>query len=320
MLPMVRLEKIQSALFPALYDAFLHDDDPLSNEQDWRNVFDYQFDSEHDYCGYAMLDENEVVGMMGMVFSQRTIDDTTVRFCNLHTWWVREDHRGRSLVMLRPILRLDGYTITHFTPCDRIRAITKRMGFRPLSSQLRILLPNRLIWNSRAGRAGARLTFDLDEIRQNTAERDTQILEDHQPYGCGHLWCGSRHEGCYLLYTYVVRHRFPYCHIHYIGDRNAYAKHERAIRSALLERHQARFVAIDTRLIGDLEFPFSFNFWAPAHAIYKSDQLAPHQVDNLYSDVVFLKLTTLPDISHEIREVAKRFWPGAKADPQLQGP
>ena len=85
---MVTLEKIHSSLFPNRYDSFLIDADPLSSEQDWRILFDYQWDTEEGHCGYALLDKGKVVGMLGMVFSERTIDGAVRKFCNLHTWWV----------------------------------------------------------------------------------------------------------------------------------------------------------------------------------------------------------------------------------------
>ncbi len=308
---MVKLEKIHSSLFPKLYSSFLIDDDPLSNEQDWRGIFDYQWETGHDHCGYALLDDDQIVGMLGMIFSERLIDDRVTKFCNLHTWWVREDHRGRSLTLLRPILKLDDCTITHFTPCDKVRAISKRLGFQDLNSQLRILLPNRLLWDSPDPRAQT-ITYDIPEILQRVSPTDARILNDHEPYGCGHLWVGTEQDGCYVLYTHVVRHRLPYCHIHYISNREVFRDHESSIRSSLLKRHQVRFLAIDTRLVEADDFPMSFKFWAPAHALYKSTRVSPQQVDNLYSDVVFLKLSVLPDISHELSLILQRGWPLAR--------
>ena len=76
-----------------------------------------------------------------------------------------------------------------------------------------------------------------------------------------------------------------------------------------LMKHPARFVVMDTRLVSDIKLPLSFNFWAPAHAVYRSADVRPEQIDNLYSDIVFLKLTTLPDMSHELGQIAKRIWP-----------
>lgn len=308
---MVTLEKIQSSLFSNLYESFLIDDDPLSGEQDWRNVFDYQWETEEGHCGYALLDRGKVVGMLGMVFSERYINGTIKKFCNLHTWWVREDHRGRSLSLLRPILKLDGYTITHFTPCDTVRAVTKKLGFSEVSSQLKILLPLGSS-SSKRGSEETGLTYDDQAIEGRLAAYDKKILRDHRPYGCGHLLVSDGNEHCYLLYTHVVRHRLPYCHIHYVSNRELFVRKERVIRSSLLRNHKARFVALDSRLVKDRRFRFSFDFWAPAHAVYKSSDVKPEEIDNLYSDVVFLKLTVLPNMSHELGQLARRLWPARR--------
>lgn len=302
---MVTLEKIYSSSFPNLYQSFLIDDDPLSTEQDWRNVFDYQFDNEEGYCGYSMLEDGEVVGMLGMVFSKRNIGGEHRKFCNLHTWWVREDQRGRSLALLRPVLQLDDYTVTHFTPCNTVRAITERLGFKDLNSQLKILLP--------IGAAGARgrdessLVFDTSAIEACLGEDDRRIFLDHAPYRLGNLLIRSGGASCYVLYTHVIRHRLPYCHIHYISDKDVFLRMERAVRASLLSKHNAKFVALDARLVQDVKLSFSFDFWAPAHAVFKSRDVDPDQIDHLYSDVVFLKLTTLPDISYELRQIAHRY-------------
>ena len=309
---MVTIEKIQPHLFSNLYESFLIDDDPYSGEAEWRTVFDYQFEHDQDHCGYAMLDDGQLVGMLGMIFSERFIAGQWKKFCNLHTWWVREDHRGRSLALLRPLTRLRDYTITHFTPCDTVRAVTKRLGFTTLNSQLKVLLPS-LGFSRRYAADESVLCDDPQEIEECLEPHDQRIFRDHQPYRCGYLLVRDRDRYCYLLYTHVVRHRLPYCHIHYISDKAIFVDKNRMIRAALLRTHPtARFVAVDARVAGRARLPFSFNFWAPAHAVYKSADVRPEQVDNLYSDVVFLKLTTLPDISHELRQWVYRRWPFRK--------
>lgn len=304
----ITLEKITSPLFSNLYESFLSDDDPLSSEQEWRNVFDYPWPTDEGHCGYALLEKGQVVGMLGMVFSKRVIDGETKKFCNLHTWWVREDHRGRSLALLRPILELDDYTITHFTPCDRVRAVSKRLGFKDLRAQLKILLPRKRSSTKHAADE-SNLLFEESTIAESLSPSDRKILTDHLPYGCGNLLIRDGDRYCYLLYTHVVRHRLPYCHVHYISDKAIFAKHEVRVRNALFTKHHIRFVAIDARIVSDMRFPLSFNFWAPAHGLYKSADIPAEQIDNLYSDVVFLKLTVLPDISHEIGKLTRRIWP-----------
>jgi hypothetical protein len=153
------------------------------------------------------------------------------------------------------------------------------------------------------------VTFDMQIIEQRLSNCENTLFADHRPYGIGHLLVSGANEHCYVIYTHVKRHRLPYCHIHYVGNKELFASKERAIRTSLLKRHKAMFVAIDARLVQDIKIPLSFNFWAPSHALCKTADVLPEQIDNLYSDVVFLKLTTLPDISHELRQLSRRYWP-----------
>ena len=124
-------------------------------------------------------------------------------------------------------MKMHDYTVTHFTPCDRVRAISKRLGFKELSTQLRILLPSR-----RSGRLedrGARnLCFEEQAIAERLTGDDKRLFEDHQPYGVGHLLISDGRDFCYVLYTHVVRHRLPYCHVHYFSNREVFLKNEPA--------------------------------------------------------------------------------------------
>ena len=306
------LVKIRRDVFPSLYQAFLHDDDPLSDEQDWRNVFIYQWEKDEDHWGYALLDKGQVIGMMAMAFRTRWIDERPHKFCNLHTWWVHEEHRGRSVAMLRPLLRLDGYTVTHFTPCDRIRALTQRLGFIELDLQKKLLLP---LWGRRIKRpAPGQFCFDDAIDSSELAAADRTILEDHRPYRVGHLLIRDGGEYCYVLYTHVVRYRVNYCHIHYVSNREIYAQHEPAVRSELMNRHRVHFVVVDRRLFREFAFTRSLNFWAPAHGVYKpAEGISEDQVDHLYSDVVMLRLATMPHVSFELKQIVRRWLkPGSR--------
>ena len=153
------------------------------------------------------------------------------------------------------------------------------------------------------------LCCDLQEMEDSLTEQDKKVFLDHQPYGCGHLLIRDGNEYCYLLFTRVVRHWVPYCHIHYISNKEIFARHELAVRSSLLKKQRARYVAVDVRLVEGMKFPASFRSWEPPHGVYKSVDLGPAQIDNLYSDIVFLNLTVHPDASEELRNLGRRCWP-----------
>jgi hypothetical protein len=307
---MVELIQIRSELFPKLYSAFLQNDDPLSSEQDWQNVFDYGWHKEEVHSGYALINNDDVVGMMAMAFSTRQIDGRQHKFCNLHTWWVHENYRGHSIAMMRPLLRMKDHTITHFTPCDRVRALTKRLGFTDLDIQMKVLLPT-----SRRSAVlhgdGISLDFDASIDTTKLAEHDQRVLKDHTPYRVGNLLVEDEIGQCLVVYTVVERYRVRYCHIHYFSNRELFARRENLIRMSLFQKHGVRFVAVNRRLVEDVKFPRSFDFWAPAQAVYRpANGLAPHLIDSLYSDVVMLRLAIMPHVSHELKQIARRWIPG----------
>ncbi|MDG2014504.1 MAG: hypothetical protein P8J33_13430 [Pirellulaceae bacterium] len=303
---MPELVKIRPELFPKIYDAVLRDDDPYTNENQWRTIINYTWDREEDYTGYALLEGDKVIGMMAMVFRDRFILDRPHKLCNLHTWWVHEDYRGRSVAMLRPLLGMSQYTITHFTPCDRIRGLTQRLGFTPLDQQLRVLLPLRNF--NRIDSDFDTFTFDEDIDAQQLPANDQKILRDHHPYRSGNLVVNNGRDHLYVLYTHVVRFRVNYCHIHYVSDPALFRQLEPIVRRELMRRHRVRFVILDARMFRDVSFKRSFDFWSPAKAVYKPcGELPPEQVDNLYSDATMLRLSLLPHISFELKQsVLKR--------------
>jgi hypothetical protein len=94
-----------------------------------------------------------------------------------------------------------------------------------------------------------------------------------------------------------------------------FARREEAVRSLLIEQHRVCCVALDARLTQGMRFRRSFRFWAPGTGLYKSPDVPPEQIDHLYSDVVFLKLTMLPDFSYELRKRLWHWWPFRKGDP-----
>ena len=308
---MPELVKIRPELFPKLYAAILRDDDPYTDQETWRKVIHYTWECEEDHTGYALLEGDRVIGMMAMVFRDRFFLGRPHKLCNLHTWWVHEDHRGRSVAMLRPLLGMREYTITHFTPCDRIRGLTQRLGFVPLDQQLKVLLPLR---NSKQRHSNFdTATFDEDIDAQHLPVADQTILRDHQPYRSGNLVITNGRDHLYVLYTHVVRFRVNYCHVHYVSDSALYQQVEPTVRKELMRRHRVRFVILDARMFRDVTFRRSFDFWSPVNAVYKPcGDLPPAQVDNLYSDATMLRLSLLPHISFELKQRALKYLPFQK--------
>ena len=302
---MVALEKLTPERFPDVYATFLRDDDPHLSESDWRRLF--QPGGGVDHCGYILVDSGAVVGMLGMIFSERTIHGRQESFCNLHSWNVAPSHRGHSLRLMQPVLKMHDVTVTDFTPTPSVCRISGRLGFKPLASKLRILPP--LPGFRRRNRTDRQWQWD-DEIDLSLlSDADQRIHHDQGRIGLSRLAVSDGSGVCSIVFSRIERHWLPYCYIHYVNDCERFAALHSDIRHALMHRCQARFVAIDDRTVRGQHIAWSMKLPMQARQLYRSRRVQPEYIDNLYSEVSMLRLTTFPDLGSRMRSLVPRIFP-----------
>ena len=297
---MATLDKLNADQFDDVYRTFLANDDQTLQADDWRALFAPRGGPMADYCGYVLTDRGRIVGMLGMLFSERTVRGQSRSFCNLHSWIVDEDHRGHSLLLMRPALKLTDCTLTDFTPTSDVCRISKRLGFVPLESALRILLPAA---GARRDSSGVEFVDDVDEISQRLNDDDAQILSKHRLPHLRHLLVRSGSDDCYIVFSRVERHIFPYCHIHYVSNKPLFQRESASIRRHLLKTTGGRFAAIDARTVRGLKFPLSFVLPMQSQQLYRPANVEPADVDTLFSEVSFLNLTTFPSLRYTLRRM-----------------
>ena len=299
---MTTLEKLRDSMFPDIYNSFFREDDPSSSKEDWKNLFNYMWKREEDSTGYVLVDQSDIVGVLGMIFSKRIIDEKEYKFCNLHNWQVKEKYRGRSLLLMKPVLNLNDYTVTDFTPTGRVCTISKKLGFKELDSTLRIFFPKYLSNNiSRSNEF--QIITDEETIKAALKNEHLRIFCDHQSYGCAHMLVRSKanqNDYCYIVYTSVSRYIRPYCYIHYLSNTNLFERAYKLICSRLSRLNNCSFTVIDNRLLSNKRFPLSFKFPFQNRQLFLSSSVQAKNIDTLYSEVVFLKLCTFPDLSKMI--------------------
>ena len=289
-------------MFDEVYASFLADDDPHLGKDDWRWLFTLSPHQDEDYCGYALLDGGKIVGMLGMIFSKRSINGNVTRFCNLHSWFVKDAHRGHSLRLMRPALRLTGHTLTDFTPTNRVCTISKKLGFKQLDSRLKILFP----FHFPTGKCDVELIEDTNIIASRLNEADVRLMEDHKRDTFGHLMVQVDDVYCYMICNRVERHVMPYCHVHYISNKQLFARYETAIRQRLIRMSRSRFVAIDARMVAGARLRPSITVPLSSQQLYRPADLQPEEIDSLYSEVSLLRLATFPNLSHSLGQWSQR--------------
>jgi hypothetical protein len=302
---MVSVHTITNSMFPEIYAMFLREDDPCSSEDHWKNLFEYP-GHDDDSFGYALVDVTKhgakIVGMLGTFFSERTIGGRTTRFCNLHSWMVEPAYRGHSLRLMKKVLGLKDCTLTDFTPTQDVCAISRRLGFRELDSTLKLLPPLTAGFH-RPANDEVELVTDLPTIASELNAVDQKICREHQRDPCKHLLVRHRDDYCYIVYTTVERHWIPYSYMHYVSNKRLFAELSGPIRAALTRNSKARYVAIDARVCSGIKVPWSVNIPAKTRQLYKSHDVAPEEIDSLYSELCWLNITTYPHLSNSLRSL-----------------
>jgi hypothetical protein len=289
---MVSVQKVDSSMFSKVYP-LLQELDPTLDESIWNRLFSYQWDQAEPYCGYGLFDGEELVGFLGLIFSQRIIHHKIERFCNLTSWVVQKPYRGHSLSLMLAVMKLKNYTLTDFSSYKEVIQLSKRLGFQVLDLRVKLLLTLQSPINFVKG--NVQFFQEPDPIRTRLQGSDLKLFTDHQMYpNCQHLLACHGNQFCYLIFTIIKNSLLSYCYIHFISDVNFFAEHNFIIRSRIAQLSQTSLILVDARLISQVQLHFTYELPMHFTKLYKSDTLKPEQIDNLYSELILLNLNILP--------------------------
>lgn len=297
---MTDVQPVGESDFEEVYEAVLAADAPEIEPAAWRRLFEWGDAGEP--RGWAIRAGGRIVGFLGGVIRRRVVRGSEAVFCNVHSWIVEPDHRGWSLHLLRPVLSRKELVVTDFTPTPEVDRIDRRLGFERLDARMRILPPT-------LGRGeAAEVDLDPDSVARRLGPDDARAMADHRGEEYGHAWIGDDAEGCWVAYSVVDRYPLRHVLVHHVGDPAAFARASRTLRDRLLDRHEARFVAVPDRLVEGVRVPASVRLPIASHQRVRCAG-APPRVDTLYSEVAALGLTTLPDASAWLGDLLRR-WTG----------
>jgi hypothetical protein len=301
------IEKLTAGMFPEVF-TLLHRLDPHMPEAIARRAFEPRGWHDEDHYGYVMLAEGKPVGVLGALFSQRLIEGRSVRFCNLHNWYVEPAHRARSLLLMRPILALKDHVITDLSASGEVVAISERLGFTRLDRTIR-LLPQ-IPWKS-----GTADLIDLvktpDVVASRLNAQEQQLVRDHQHIGCQVLLVESDDGHCLVIASTVPARWLPHVFVHYLSNPQVFARHHSQIRHQLL-RAGGCYVAVNTPHLAGETIPYSFTADANQRLV-RGTHCPPESIDSLYSEMPLLKLPVYPRPPLFIRGTALRLWRLKKA-------
>ena len=282
---MSKVEKARAEMSGDIYRFFVEGMEPdraeALIERFYRPIFDYRWNREEDYFGHVLLDRGRVAGFVGAFFVTRTVSGIQRRFCNLTTWKVREENRSESILLIMPFLRMKEYTVTGRTAARDVFAIHQKLGFHYLDDRV-IIVPTFAGCRVDTAVLALRACNDLSGL---LSEYELRLVNDHAPYKCHPLVLSKGGRSLLLIVTLAKKCGISVACLQHISDIGLLLEMLPLVKYEVSRRLKAPFLWIEKRLLRGAVIPFSMEYRSPFVHLYKSSELEPGDIDNLYTEL-----------------------------------
>lgn len=281
----VELHPIIAADLPEVA-RFLHDElDPRVPAGRWAAQIVPTWAVDQPNYGFLLRCRGQVVGAHLAYYCERPINGVPQRFCNLAAWCVAEPYRSHGVRLLRALLRQQGYHFTDLSPSQAVRALNERLGFAPLDTSTVVVANLGLPVRAR----GVQIVSDRRRIEQLLRGEALALYRDHAGAAAvRHAVILRGAKTCHVMYRRVRRKNLPlFAALVYVGDRELFRAAVPQFLRHLLLRHGLPAVLIEAHVAGS-GFARPMVVCRPVSErpkMYRSDTLAPAQIDYLYSEL-----------------------------------
>lgn len=178
--------------FEGVYPLFHKLNSSTLSKNDWQKLFVNNFNTDEDFCGFVIEDNEKIQGFLGTIFSKKTIGDKEYKFCNSTSWIVEKEYRAKSLILLMKIHKLKSYIFTNFTPSKTVYPILKKLGYKDIEN-IKYLLKPKLVFSSKV----KIITTNFDKILNNY---EIQIYNQHKSFDLGFFIVKTNSDYCFVVY------------------------------------------------------------------------------------------------------------------------
>jgi len=292
---MIRVEKARLKHFEAVYRLVVRLDNRYNSKSDWKRLFIDHFNSGETYCGYILLDNDKVVGFLGLVFAKRKFGGRETKFCNMTSWIVDSQYRNRSLFLLKPVLRLKDCIITNFTASKTVSTILNTLNFEGLGDVLCIILPLPTLSTFRVFCERTKILFNRKAKRHLNVE-EKRLYSDHSflDSKCIHILLKKSVDSCYIIAKRSVWRGIPLLQLHYVSNSKLFAKCIDALRVIAAVRFRVVSIMVDKRFLKGEKIRCVINYKLQSPRYYKSNLTKQTEdldnIDHLYSEFMLLNI------------------------------
>lgn len=243
----------------------------------WALLFDYPWrPADAPDCGRVLEDRGRIVGFLGATYVDRQIAGEAVRVCNMSSWYLLSEYRGRGhgRAMALSLTSDPAVTFTDLTATPQVQAmLIAHAGFAVLDAERWVLARAETVPPATAVEEGEPASLSL---AHHSGLRDLRIVRAK---------IGS--EDCTLALQVKLKGAdVAYHQLLYVDEPVVLVRHAAAIANTILPEGAA-VLAIDRRLVPEQPAGATLEP-IPQPRLYKSRRLRADQIDNLYNEVLLL--------------------------------
>lgn len=241
-------------------------------------LFRRNWGGTRDHFGYVLEDGGGVQGFLGTLFTAREVDGIPHEFCELHSWYVRDDHRKEGIKLFLAAMSAKNVTFLNHTPSRVVHDIGEKFGFVDLETELLAVPPVPVPrWS------GFRVETAPERIAPRLSGADRRIFDDHRGIEeCRHFLITRRgtDAGLYLVAKRMWRRRWePVGRILHLSDVTLFTAAIGFLRLQLPPRLGVGYLFLDRALLpADHGIRATVTVDRPVPSQFRSRRLSADQV------------------------------------------
>jgi hypothetical protein len=285
---MAQVRKATIDLFDRIYPLLATFGVRGMGRDEWYNLLSSRWFAGHDHFGYVLIENGEVVGFLGVFYHRCTVDGIEREIGSFFCWYVVEEHRRLSLLLLRPLLTRKELTVTSLTPSREATLIWDRFQFQVLEETV-LILPLRPVvpFGPRC-----ELIDDPDRILELLNREDARILNDHRFPTCSHLLVRdpAANRSCYIIHNRVRKKGVFFTQLCHVSDPALAAAFFSRLSWFFFRKNRTLCTIVDRRLLqGHVPWP-AYGYRLRYARRFRSEHLTASRIDNLYTELPLLQM------------------------------
>lgn len=288
-----------------------------SSTQDKIKLFRHYWKCSEDHFGIMLIDNEQTVAYLGLIFSNREFNGKTYKFCNLTSLIIDPAYRGQKIAykFIQHVQSTGDYTITAITPIPALYNMYTQNGFKAVIDERKIFWRHPFFKK----KDKTELLTGSHLILPHLDETNKRIYLDHKDFNCLHYIFKNDNETCYIIIKkhqaqrrkFITNRWVNYLdfglrkflglsflnafmesyEIHYASNYNFLCENMDSFAKMFFKKHNTSSFSLRIEHFNTYNPKYLIkNNYYHSHQMYYSKDIQPEQYDTLYSEIFILDI------------------------------